>query len=81
MSRVFPREQWIEVTMRAERLSESGVVEHPEHRELTVTYLWPRELEHLLWRAGFELTRLDGDYEGTPFSEGGDELVFTARVR
>ena len=38
------------------------------------------ELEHLLWRAGFELEHLYGDFEGTPFSEGGNELVWIARA-
>jgi SAM-dependent methyltransferase len=69
------------VKSRCESLDEEGVVTRTEIRDLVLTYIWPRELEHLLHRAGFELERLYGDFEGTPFSEGGDELVWVARKR
>lgn len=81
LSRTNPREQRIEVLMRAEHMAESGEIVKTEMRELTLTYYWPRELEHLLRRAGFELTHLYGDFAGTPFADGGDELVWVAGPR
>jgi hypothetical protein len=81
LGRTRPRDQRIEVFVRAEHLDERGEVVKTEMRELRLAYIWPRELEHLLWRAGFALEHLYGDFEGTPFSEGGDEIVFVARPR
>lgn len=35
--------------------------------DLEMTYIFPRELEHLVARAGFEFVHFWGDYERTDF--------------
>ena len=64
---------------RTEEVDADGVVKRTAIRELVLTWIWPRELAHLLARAGLELVDLFGDFDGTPFAEGGDELVWIAR--
>ena len=81
MTRVDSRTQRIVVLNRCESLDDTGRVTRTEMRDLVLTWIWPRELEHLLRRAGFELVHLYGDFERTPFSEGGDEMVWLARRR
>ncbi len=71
----------IHVLFRVEQVQKDGAVAASEVRDLTLTWVWPRELEHLLHRAGFDLERLDGDFAGTPFERGGSELVWVARRR
>jgi SAM-dependent methyltransferase len=80
LNRADTRSQRIHVINRVEQLSEAGEVVRTDVREIVLTYLWPRELEHLLARAGFELEALYGDYRGTPFADGGGELVWVARA-
>ena len=48
--------------------------------ELTMDYryLFPHQLELLLQRAGFQLERLLGDYEGLPFTEDSERLLVIA---
>jgi len=43
-------------------------------------YFFRFELEHLLALAGFEVTALYGDFDGSPFTDGSPEMIFTARV-
>jgi SAM-dependent methyltransferase len=80
-SRVDLRRHLIRATFRAEELTDTGEIARTELRDVVLTWIWPRELEHLLWRAGFELAALYGDFERTPFEEGGGELVWIARRR
>ncbi|MHC4862006.1 MAG: class I SAM-dependent methyltransferase, partial [Planctomycetota bacterium] len=81
LARIDTRRQRIDVVNRCESLDERGIVTRTEMRDLVLTYLWPRELEHLLHRAGFTIEHLYGDFERTPFEEGGEELVWVARKR
>lgn len=81
MARHDSRTQRVSVLMRCDSLDEAGRVTGAEVRDVTLTWIWPRELEHLLHRAGFELVDLYGDFERTPFEEGGDEMVWLARRR
>lgn len=80
-SRVDLRSHLIRASFRVEEMAADGEVVRTELRDLILTWIWPRELEHLLFRAGFELRNLWGDFRRTPFPEGGSELVFTARAR
>jgi SAM-dependent methyltransferase len=41
-------------------------------------YFFRFELEHLLARAGFEVTALYGSFDGTPFTDDSPDLIFTA---
>jgi SAM-dependent methyltransferase len=78
---VFPKTQRIEVLSRGEEVGPGGEIVRTFIRELRLAYLHRRELEHLLWRGGFELVELYGDFAGTPLDEGGEEMVFVARAR
>lgn len=41
-------------------------------------YFFRFELEHLLARAGFEVTNLYGGFDRSPFEDGSPEMIFTA---
>lgn len=43
-------------------------------------YFFRFELEHLLALAGFEVTALYGDFDGSPFTDGSAEMIFIARA-
>ena len=81
LARADTARQRIEVRVRCEEVGPGGELVRTHFRDLTLTWIHPRELEHLLWRAGFELEALYGDFEGTPLSEGGAEMVWVARPR
>lgn len=74
-SRWIPHRQRIEVTY-IHRPVEGGppVEARIEHR-----YWLAPQLESLIEAAGLELLRLDGDFEGTPFDEDSEIMVFVAR--
>jgi SAM-dependent methyltransferase len=74
-----PPRQHIRTRFRAEEVSAEGEIVETRIRELTLCWIGPRELEHLLARAGFELVSLAGDFAGTPFPEAAEELVWVAR--
>jgi SAM-dependent methyltransferase len=76
-----PRTQTIHAQLRCEHLSADGDVVRTEIREHLLCWIWPRELEHLLARAGFELEQMAGDYDGTPYPEAAREILFVARKR
>lgn len=43
-------------------------------------YLFRFEAEHLLALAGFKVTALHGGFDGSPFTDGSAEMIFTARA-
>jgi SAM-dependent methyltransferase len=79
MNRHDPRTQFIRAQFRHEHMSESGEILETEIREHELSWIWPRELEHLLARAGFRIEALYGDYDRTPFPEASNELLWVAR--
>ena len=72
--------QTLVARFRVEEIGADGTVLRTEIRDLSLAWIWPRELEHLLARAGFTLERLYGDFRKTPFAEGGGEMIFVARA-
>ena len=73
-------DQTITTALRITRYDVGG---HPLERGMstwTTRYLFPYEAVHLLYRCGFEVEALEGDYRGGPVTEGG-QLVFQARLR
>jgi hypothetical protein len=72
-------EQRIRLINRLEEEDPSGEVVRIVNRELSLTYLWPRELEHLFARAGLTITEYYEDFEGTPFGPGSGEQVWVAK--
>ena len=71
--------QRVDVINRLEYENEDGEVVKIRNRNLALTYIWPRELEHLFARAGFEIVELYGDFKMTPFGPGCNELVWVAK--
>ncbi len=64
---------------RHEWYSPAGELERTTAHRLTLAYLYPGDLRYLLAAAGFHQVRIDGGFEGQPFSADGQELVVTAR--
>jgi ubiquinone/menaquinone biosynthesis C-methylase UbiE len=79
MNRHDPRTQFIRAQFRHEHMSESGEVVKTEVHTLEMSWIWPRELEHLFARAGLRIETLYGDFDRTPFPEASNEMLWVAR--
>jgi len=55
------------------------VVSRKESEPLRLHCLFRFEVEHLLARAGFEVTALYGDFSGNPLTDSSSEMVWVAR--
>jgi SAM-dependent methyltransferase len=64
---------------RYEQLDGEGGVVSVRYRDLTLCYMWPREMEHLLARCGFEIEGLYGWFDRRPFDAKSVEQVWVAR--
>ncbi len=73
-------DQTITTTLRITRYDVEGHLVERGKSTWTTRYLFPYEAIHLLYRCGFEVETLEGDYKGGPVAEGG-QLVFQARLR
>ena len=45
----------------------------------TLRFLWPSEGQLLLQMAGFRVEAIYGDFEGTPYDDSSERLIFLAR--
>jgi SAM-dependent methyltransferase len=72
--------QRIHERLRYEALDDEGRVVEARYRELTLCYIWPREMEHLLARTGFEVEALYGTFDREPFTQGSGEQIWVARA-
>ena len=57
----------------------TGAVVATTRSPLTLRYVFRYEMEHLLARAGFEVDTLFGDFGGSPFRAGGEQVWVTRR--
>ena len=74
------QDQCITTTLRITRYdTEGNVVEKGESGWVT-RYLFRYEAIHLLYRCGFEVETLVGDYRNGPVTEKG-QLIFNVRLR
>jgi len=73
--------QWIVERHRIQEKDASGTVVHEETLTLTRAYSSPREMEHLLYRSGFEADALLGGFDGIPFGEDSTEMIWVLRKR
>jgi SAM-dependent methyltransferase len=64
---------------RYEELDEDGNVLSARYRGYTLCYIWPREMEHLLVRCGFEIVDQYGWFDRRPFDGRSTEQVWVAR--
>jgi ubiquinone/menaquinone biosynthesis C-methylase UbiE len=73
--------------MTSQRLDVDVTVERYDGRRLAETtetslhlrMVYPREMEHLLARAGFEVDAVYGDFDERPLEEGSTEMIWVAR--
>jgi len=75
-----PLEQTIITTLRITRYDSSGKEVEEGESTWTSRYLFRWEAAHLLYRCGFEVESLVGDYKNGPVTEGG-QLIFQAKLR
>jgi hypothetical protein len=64
---------------RYEQLDDEGFVVATRYRSFTLCYIWPREMEHLLARCGFEVEALYGWFDRRPFDADSAEQIWVAR--
>jgi ubiquinone/menaquinone biosynthesis C-methylase UbiE len=64
---------------RYEQLDDEGFVVATRYRSFTLCYIWPREMEHLLVRCGFEIDDLHGWFDRRPFDTNSTEQIWVAR--
>jgi|GEM_PF-260251 len=67
-------------TLRIDVVGQNGTVRRQE-RVLTLHFLYRREAQLLLERAGFEVVSVQGDRDGTPADERSPRLLIVARRR
>jgi ubiquinone/menaquinone biosynthesis C-methylase UbiE len=78
-SRYDVHKQRIEQRFRYEQLDDEGFVVATRHRSYTLCYIWPREMEHLLARCGFEIEAVYGWFDRRPFDADSQEQIWVAR--
>jgi ubiquinone/menaquinone biosynthesis C-methylase UbiE len=64
---------------RYEQLDDEGFVVATRYRSFTLCYIWPREMEHLLARCGFEVEALYGWFDRRPFDADSAEQIWVVR--
>ena len=64
---------------RYEQLDDEGFVVATRYRSFTLCYIWPREMEHLLVRCGFDVEALYGWFNRRPFDADSTEQIWVAR--
>ena len=72
-------DQTITTTLRITRYDAEGRPVERGKSNWTTRYLFPYEAVHLLYRCGFEVESLQGNYRGGPVTEGG-QLILVARL-
>ena len=71
--------QRITQTYRYEQLDDHGAVVSAWYRDLTLCYIWPREMEHLLVRCGYEIEAAYGWFDRRPLDAESGEQIWVAR--
>jgi SAM-dependent methyltransferase len=74
------QDQCIITTLRITRFDTGGSIVETGESTWTTRYLFRYEAVHLLYRCGFEVESLVGDYEHGPVTEGG-QLIFDVKGR
>jgi ubiquinone/menaquinone biosynthesis C-methylase UbiE len=71
--------QRIHQQYRYEQIDDNGFVVATRQRSLTLCYIWPREMEHLLIRSDFEVEALYGWFDRRAFDADSQEQLWVAR--
>lgn len=77
--RYSPASQQLNETRTDVDLSDAGAVVQRVERNLRLRWVYRYEMEHLLALAGFEVEALYGWFDGSPFTDDSDEMVWVAR--
>jgi SAM-dependent methyltransferase len=64
---------------RYEQLDDEGFVVATRYRSFTLCYIWPREMEHLLVRCGFEVEGVHGWFDRRLFDAHSVEQIWLAQ--
>ena len=64
---------------RYEQLDDDGFVVATRYRNFTLCYIWPREMEHLLARCGYEVEAVYGWFDRRPLDAHSGEQIWVAR--
>lgn len=75
-----PSLQTITTELRFKRYNSNGIKVEECESSWTTRYLFYYEAVHLLYRCGFEINKLVGDYRGGPVKKG-SQLVFETKLR
>jgi hypothetical protein len=70
--------QRISERLRYEQVDENGNIVDTQYRNLTLCYIWPREMAHLLVRCGFEVEATYGWFDRRPLDASSQEQVWVA---
>lgn len=73
-------EQMVSTTLRMIRIDSEGKVVEKGESSWKTRYLFRYEAVHLLYRCGFNVTALVGDYKKGAVKEGG-QLIFEAQLK
>jgi SAM-dependent methyltransferase len=74
-----PAAQLVTSRLRYDRFDADGRLVCSDLEKLDLAYLYPGDLLALLSEVGFTEVRIDGDFDGRPFTADGQELVVRAR--
>jgi SAM-dependent methyltransferase len=77
--RYDPHTQRIDQQYRYEHLDAGDSVIATRYRRFSLCYIWPREMEHLLVRCGYEIEALYGWFDRSPFRSNSKEQIWVAR--
>ena len=78
--RYNPATQELNETRTDVELSDEGAVIQRVERNLRLRWVWRHEMEHLLRLSGFEVDALYGWFDGSPFTDESEEMVWVART-
>jgi SAM-dependent methyltransferase len=76
-----PASQELNETRADVELSDAGAVIQRVERNLRLRWVYRYEMEHLLALAGFDVEALSGWFDGAPFTDESNEMVWIARRR
>jgi SAM-dependent methyltransferase len=74
-----PVKQLIDTYIIHDEVDTEGSLVQRTYKPMRLRWIYRYEFEHLLYRCGFEVEALYGGFDGRPFTEMHDELIWIAR--
>ena len=75
-----PSRQFISMTLQLHMVRRPRPRAPTRRREFELTFIFPRELQILLERNGFEIEHLYGDYDGKPLDADSPRMIAACRL-